>query len=56
MNDHQRVADWPDMHWNIAGFVCACIPVLALILVSFNVLSEVIAVCAAVGAIAYVLF
>jgi hypothetical protein len=23
MNDLRHVADWPDMHWNVAGFVCA---------------------------------
>lgn len=55
MNDHHRVADWPEMHWNIAGFVCACIPVLAAILVSLNVLSEFIAICTAVAAVLYVL-
>lgn len=56
MNDHHRVGDWPNLHWNVAGFVCACIPVLAAILVSLGVLSALIATCAAAVAIAYVLF
>lgn len=55
MNDPYRVAHWPDMHWNIAGFICACIPVLAAILVSLDVLSVVAATCSAAIAIAYVL-
>jgi hypothetical protein len=55
MNDLRHVAEWPDIHWHIAGFVCACIPVLAAMLVSFGVLSVFTAVCAAVLAIAYIL-
>lgn len=54
MNDQKRVRDWPDMHWNIAGFVCACIPALATLLVSLNALSVAVATGAAVIAVAYV--
>lgn len=54
MNDHKRVHDWPKMHWNIAGFICACIPALAALLVSLKVLSVIAATCAAIVAITYV--
>jgi hypothetical protein len=53
-NDHRRVHDWPEFHWNIVGFVCACIPTLAAILVSLDVLSVRAAIGAAICAIAYV--
>jgi hypothetical protein len=47
---------WAKEHWHIAGFACACLPVLAAILVRLAVLTERAAVAAVLVAVAYVVF
>lgn len=54
MNDRKRAVLWAKEHWHIAGFACACLPVLAAILVKLEVLTERSAVAAVLVAVAYV--
>lgn len=56
MNDRKRAVLWAKEHWHIAGFACACLPVLAAILVKLGVLTERAAVAAVFVAVAYVVF
>jgi maltodextrin utilization protein YvdJ len=54
-NDRKLAVIWAKEHWHVALFCCACLPVLAAILVSLGVLTERAAVAAVVLAVAYVL-
>jgi hypothetical protein len=55
MNDHHRVADWPDLHWQIARATCVGVVLLGLLLVWLGVLGAVAGMCATVVAVGYVL-
>lgn len=55
MNDRQRAVIWAREHWHSAIFICACLPVVAGILVWLGILSERAALIAAAVAAVYVL-
>lgn len=44
---------WPGLHWNLCGLVCACLPVLAALLVRAGLLSTSTAVVATVIAVVF---
>ncbi|MGY4831835.1 hypothetical protein ACVNIS_24895 (plasmid) [Sphaerotilaceae bacterium SBD11-9] len=46
---------WPKLHWDLCGFVCACLPVLAAMLVRAGVLQTSAAVVATVVAVIFVI-
>lgn len=54
-NDKKRAVLWAREHWHVALFACACLPVVAAVLVDLNVMTVRGAVVAVVTAIAYVL-
>ena len=59
--DHERSCDgrrlavvWAKEHWQVAAFVCACIPWIGVILNYFDVLSAPAAVVAVIVSVVYV--
>ncbi len=54
-NDKKRAVLWAKEHWHVAGFICACLPVVGAVLVDLGVLTVRAAVVATLAAVVYVL-
>lgn len=54
-NDKKLAVMWPKQHWQIAGFICACLPFVGLVLVEVGLMSVRAAVAAVTASIVYVL-